>query len=316
MPLDKKRILKNVFGWLIAGLIFYILFKTIYSHRAELSQWKWRIDWFNAAVSVITLMAAYLCGSQGWRAVIAGFGIKIKLHEAFRVVYLANLGRYIPGKVWQVVGMVGLAKEVQVPPQVALASFALVQGYALPAAFLLIPATLGLDALPKSMEVMRDILYLFMTATVLLFLFLFFKPDGLNWALNKILKLFRQEPVQYRPSLQNRLEIFLWYLLNWTLFGISFHFFLRALLADTSLPFIYSTGAYITGYILGYIAFLSPAGLGIREGVLSAVLAVKLGGPLAASIAIINRVWITIAEVIITLLALGTYQLKRHNKPL
>ena len=314
MTFDKKKIIKNIFGWLIAGLIFYIIFKTKYDHRAELAEWKWRIDWSNAVLSIVTLMGAYVCGSQGWRAVIAGFGINIKLHESFRVVYLANLGRYIPGKVWQVVGMVGLAKEIKIPPPISLASFALVQGYALPAAFILIPLTLGLDALPKSMEVMRDILYIFMTATVLIFLFLFFKPDGLNWALNKVLKLFKQEPVQYRPSLKNRLEIFVWYLLNWTLFGISFHFFLRALLADSSLPFIYSTGAYITAYILGYIAFLSPAGLGIREGVLSAILAVKLGGPIAASIAIINRVWITIAEVIITLLAMGTYRIKKQDK--
>ena len=306
-----KKIIKNILGWLIAIFIFYILFKTIYKHRDELANWKWRIDWFNAAVSFVTLMFAYVTGSLAWRTLIAGFGIKLRLHESFRVIYLANLGRYVPGKVWQVVGMVGLAKEVNVPTPVALASFALIQIYALPAVFGIIPVTLQMGNLPDSMTVMLDILYIFMAAVIVIFLVLFFRPGSLNWALNKILKLLKKEPVQYNPTLKNRIQILTLYIITWALLGTSFHFFIIALLSESQIPLIFSAGTYITAYTFGYVALVAPAGLGVREGMMSALLATRLGGPVAASMAIINRVWITLIELIVTLLALWTYKIKK-----
>ncbi len=313
--MDRRKLIKSIIGWLVAAIIIYILFRTIYNNRAQLQNWDWRINWFYAFLSAVTLGGAYFCGSQGWRAIILGFGHKVKLHEAFRVIYLANLGRYIPGKIWQVIGLVGLAKEINISPAVSMASFALVEAYALPASFILIPLTLGLGQTASTLMVFRDVLYIFMAIVVAVFLILFFRPDGLEWALNKVLRLFKQEAVSYKPGMKNRISILAWYLLNWTFFGISFHFFLKALIGEVSIPIALSTGTYITAYVLSYITFLSPAGLGVREGVMSAILATQFGAPVAASIALINRVWITMAEVIITLLALATYKIKSERSP-
>jgi len=265
MNKEKTKTLKLIAGWLLAAVIIYFLARTIHNNWAELKNWDWRIDWLNAALAMLSLVAAYITASQGWRTILHGFGHHIRLHESFRVVYLANLGRYIPGKIWQVIGMVGLAKEVDVPAKTSLASFALVQAYALPASFLLVLLFLGGSDLPASLAVYSNIVYIFMAVVFLLFLVLFFWPDGLDWALNKILKIFRQEPVSYKPSFQNRIAIFTWYLVTWLLFGLSFHFFLRALIAQPSLGVWFTTGAYIAAYNLGYIAIISPGGLGVRE---------------------------------------------------
>ncbi len=311
--MEKRKLIKSILGWLVAAFIIYILGKTIYNHRAELAQWDWRINWGYAILSAATLMAAYICGSLAWRSVILGFGLRIKLHESFRVMYLPNLGRYVPGKVWQLLGMVGLAKEISVPPPIALASLALLQVYTLPASFILIPLTLGGINSFSAMIIFRDIIYIFMGATVFVFLILFFWPGGLNWALNLVLKFLKREPVEYRPDFKNRVIIFAWCACNWILFGLSFHFFMRAILAEPKLNLVFSAGTYIAAYILGYISIFTPAGLGVREGVISALLAPTVTAPIAASVALINRVWITIAEAIITLLALATYKIKNKN---
>jgi len=305
-----KKIIKQIAGWLIAAVILYFLARTIHSNWAELENWEWRVDPLYAVLTVIFLGGAYLAACQGWRTILRGFGHNIKLHESFRVVYLANLGRYIPGKIWQVIGMVGLAKEVKVPAKTSLASFALVQAYALPASFLLVLIFLGGFDMPDSLAVYSNIIYIFMAAVFLLFLVLFLWPDGLDWALNKILKIFKQEPVGYKPTTGNRVAIFLWYIVTWILFGLSFHFFLKALIAEMPMDVIFGAGVYIAAYNLGYIALISPGGLGVREGVMTLLLAAPLGQPVAASIALIHRVLITIAEAIISLLALLTYKLK------
>lgn len=310
----KKKILRQIAGWSVAAVIIFILIKTIYVSRGELLSWEWRISWFQAFLSILFLGGAYLTASQGWRTILYGFGYEIRLYESFRVVYLANLGRYIPGKIWQVIGMVGLARELNIPAGVSLASFALVQAYALPASFLLILLMLGRSESLESLVIYRNIMYIFMAAVLLVFLILFFKPGGLNWALNKILRLFRRQPVEYKPGFKNRVAIFGWYIITWALFGLSFHFFLSALIAAPKLTVFFSAGSYIAAYNLGYIAFLSPGGLGVREGVISALLAPQIGAPVAASIALIHRILITIAEAVISLLALLTYKIRRKNK--
>ena len=69
--------------------------------------------------------------------------------------------------------MVGLAREVNVPAKTSLASFALVQAYALPASFLLVLMLLGGFDMPASLVVYSNIVYIFMAVVFLLFLILF-----------------------------------------------------------------------------------------------------------------------------------------------
>ncbi|UCD17158.1 MAG: flippase-like domain-containing protein [Candidatus Zixiibacteriota bacterium] len=310
MPTPK--IIRNVVGWLLAAIIIFILIRTIYTHWDDLRAWEWRVHWAKLLLSVLFMAGAYLTASQGWRTLLVGFGYRIRLHEAFRVVYLAQLGRYIPGKIWQVIGMVGLAREIGIPSAVALASFVLVQAYALPAAFLLIFATMGSAEWIDSLMIYRNIFYIFMAAILVVFLVLFCRPGGLHWALNKLLVMFKRDPVSYQPGFGNRISIFALYLLTWFLFGISFHFFLGALLKHPQHVLQNSAGIYIAAYNIGYIAFFSPGGLGFREGVMTALLSPGLTQPVAASIALINRVWITAAEAVVSLLAILTYRLKRR----
>ncbi|MBN2225947.1 MAG: flippase-like domain-containing protein [candidate division Zixibacteria bacterium] len=312
--MQTRKFIRGLIGWALAAVILYILFRTVVNNWDDLRAWQWQIHPGSVILSVVFLTAAYIGASLGWRTIIAGFGHRVKIREAFRVVYLAQLGRYIPGKIWQVIGMVGLARELGIPSAVSLASFVLVQAYALPAAFLLIMVMLGSSDMLSSLIVYRDIFSVFMAVILLVFLILFFKPDGLSWALNKMLRLLKKEPVDYHPSFYNRISILTIYLCTWALFGFSFHFFLTALVVDVNQTFWYSAGTYIAAYNIGYIAFFSPGGLGFREGVMTALLAPALTQPMAASLALINRVWITIAEAIISLIALLTYKFKGRKE--
>ena len=98
-------------------------------------------------------------------------------------------------------------------------------------------------------------------------------------------------------------------MITWLLFGLSFHFFLSALMSSPDFSPWFSSGAYIAAYNLGYISLITPGGLGVREGVMTALLAPFLGKPAAASVALIHRVLITIAESMMSLLALLTYKI-------
>jgi hypothetical protein len=57
-------------------------------------------------------------------------------------------------------------------------------------------------------------------------------------------------------------------------------------------------GGYNLAAVVGIVAFIAPAGLGVREGVLAGFLAPVVGGPVAASLAILMRVVVVVADLI------------------
>src|SRR5207245_11250711 len=68
---------------------------------------------------------------ESWRRILAGWGQRIAFGPAARTWSLANLGRYVPGKVWSVAGLVVLAQRAGVQPGPAAASAFVIQAVSL-----------------------------------------------------------------------------------------------------------------------------------------------------------------------------------------
>lgn len=58
-------------------------------------------------------------------------------------------------------------------------------------------------------------------------------------------------------------------------------------------------GGYNLAGVLGIVAFFAPAGLGVKEGVLAGFLTPVVGGPVAASLAILARLVFVLADVML-----------------
>ena len=66
------------------------------------------------AAAVILVLLTYLMQIESWRRILAGWGQHLAFGPAARTWSLANLGRYVPGKVWSVAGLVVLAQRAGV----------------------------------------------------------------------------------------------------------------------------------------------------------------------------------------------------------
>src|SRR2546429_1960851 len=75
------------------------------------------------AGSALAVSASYAMHIESWRRILLGWGQRIAFGAAARTWSLANLGRYVPGKVWSVAGLVVLAQRagVQMAPAAASA---------------------------------------------------------------------------------------------------------------------------------------------------------------------------------------------------
>src|SRR5256885_17027127 len=68
---------------------------------------------------------------ESGRRIRAGWGQRLAFGRAARTWSVANLGRYVPGKVWSVAGLVVLAQRAGVAPGPAAASAFVIQAVSL-----------------------------------------------------------------------------------------------------------------------------------------------------------------------------------------
>ncbi|HEV3293175.1 MAG TPA: lysylphosphatidylglycerol synthase domain-containing protein, partial [Streptosporangiaceae bacterium] len=94
-----------------AGLAVYGLVSQWPQVHAALGQ----LDGWDVAGAVVSAIAGLGCMMLAWRALLADLGSPLPLPAAIRVMFVGQLGKYVPGAVWAVAAQVELARDYAVP---------------------------------------------------------------------------------------------------------------------------------------------------------------------------------------------------------
>ncbi len=254
------------------------------------------VDWsmvrFGAptiALSIALLLATFPIAAWLWSRVLVAFGeAPLPVARGAAILVVANLGRYVPGKVLQLAGVAVLARRAGVSVVHATGTAVVCQMLNLTGAVIVGGwVAYGTEAGGRWGVVAGVGTALAMSA------FLYF--GGAGALLGRVLRWFGRDGDV--PSASGR-RLLLWlpgYILNWLVFGAAFALLARGLGFDV--PIRTATTAFAAAYFLGYVAIFSPAGLGVREGVLAALLTPLLGLDAGLALAALQRVWITAVEI-------------------
>ncbi len=257
---------------------------------ASLDPALWSPSWWMVALASGLLLAGYLCSGALWGVMVRELGgPRLGTLGSCRIFLLSNLGRYVPGKVWQIAGLAYLAGRSGVRPSVATAAALLGQGTALAGATL-VGAVALVDAPAASGAAGRVALWLALCGVVLLSL------PPVFWRVMTF--AFRRSsaplPTRLRSDATFGARWTLLYAVNWALYAGAFWTLVRGFHLQGALLEV--APAFAAAYVLGYLAVFAPAGIGVREGFLVAFLQPVLGVP-ALGIAIIARLWTTAVEL-------------------
>src|SRR6266571_4130769 len=74
-----------------------------------------RLDGWDVAGAAVSAIAGLGCMMLAWRALLADLGSPLPLPAAIRVMFVGQLGKYVPGAVWAVAAQVELARDYAVP---------------------------------------------------------------------------------------------------------------------------------------------------------------------------------------------------------
>ena len=282
-----KRIIRPAFILLALGFCGY----AVVTRWGETSRALANISWPVVVLSFACALTGMCALMMGLRAVLAGFGSVLPLRGAIRVWFIAQLGKYVPGKVWVLAAQVELGREYKVPRlrmvSATLLNMAITMATGLAIAAVALPLT--------SPAATADYWWLFALAPVLL---ASLHPKIVTWALNLALRFIHRPPLERPPDLGATLRTVGWNLIGWTLFGL--HIWLLALDgggSGKSLP-LAAIGGYALAWTVGFLFFIAPGGIGAREVALAITLAPALPAGAPQVVAIISRVLFTLVDLI------------------
>jgi len=289
----------------VAVVVVWLVYRSLQRNWAEFRALEvhlaLRPGWLGAAL--VTVFATYVFYIEAWRRLLAGWDQHIGLRAAARAWCLSNLGRYIPGKVWSITGLVVLAQRDGVRGSAAAASAVAFQALVLGTGVAIVAG-----ATPHVTSALRLVVGFSIAAASLTVLV--WGPTA-RWLGRMMAESSPLRPLPLSAVGAGALMM----LLGWLTYGLSFWLFIRGLLPDPRISILTASGVFTLSYILGTLALFAPGGIGVREVVLISLLTPYLGSGGAVATSVGSRVLLTIGEVGAALIAIALARTAPSSEP-
>ena len=291
--------LKNVISFLIVGLIFYFLMRFLYENWQEVSAYDFQLNYYYILISFPVLFGFFIMRVYCWRLVLKKMGIVLSMKKSIKISFFSMMGRYLPGKVWMVMGKVYLSGKEGISKKEAFASVVMEIVLEIVASifffFFFLFAVMEQPLL--SPKVIYALGMIMIVGLVILHPKVFYK------ILNTFLSKWKGEKVKECIGYKDIIQLFLFY--NFVILsqGIAFYFFVNAICYVPLDKILGLTGSLAIAGVLGTLSIFTPSGLGVREGVLSLLLSAYVISPIAVLISLLARIWVTIVEILCALVA-------------
>jgi uncharacterized membrane protein YbhN (UPF0104 family) len=281
--------------------------------------WAVRSEWSKAAprlenaslvwlgVAFGTVAAYYLIFILGWIKMLSVWGIDVPYRIALQAEMVSMLAKYLPGGVW-----------TPAARALALRRAANVTDTPTVLASILLEATLsalsGVIVFVVSLAWVRGVhapLPALLAFALLLALVLhprIFKPLG-----NKLLAPFGAAHIEPLPF-ATTLNLLLFYCGTWLIGGLGVWFMLAALHATPAISTVaFLGGVSAVGAIVAVLAVFVPSGLGAREASMYGLLLAITGSAPALGATLVNRLLITLVEVLLFGIGVLTWRGRRAD---
>ncbi len=256
-------------------------------------------------LSILLLFAGFLTSAVTWHRSIRERHPEIRLRDSMISIGLSIFMKYLPGKVWSILGPPGYIATTYDLSTRQLSAISLDNQLLLLWSGLLIGIVgLLLNESPLALIGMSASLILLLGAAI--FSQAFHRPiESLaGLILKKSIQIPRIPPL-------SAARILPYHFLTWAFWCSGFYFLSIAITNDHISPTAGS--GFALGATLGIMAIIAPGGIGVREGIISGYLATTgIGLAPAATIAVTSRLWFLIGEFFMFLVA---FALRNPGRP-
>lgn len=282
----------------IFALIFFLSlpFVVWYLYKLNLVSLNLKeLNIFWLALSMLTLSFGFVLGGIGWKYALKVHNYNISSKKAIISHGLPVFAKYIPGKVWVILGRASFVSNETLPLRVA--SFISLKEQ-------LVYLLIGLFvSFPFLVFHYNNPFFPFFVGLIILGLTSFLMVKKIHISFLKIFKkVFKKELAIPFLSIDLLLKLGVLVSSYWIVWILSFYLLLKSMPIASNITMAFG---FPVSICMGLLAIIIPAGIGVREGILISFLtSTGLNIEHAVTVSIISRVWFIAGEVFVFLFAI------------
>ncbi|MFZ1381839.1 MAG: lysylphosphatidylglycerol synthase domain-containing protein [Scrofimicrobium sp.] len=250
-----------------------------------------QLSWWQASLALVASFAYVYMTMLSWRHLLNGMGHSVAPGPAATIFFVSQVAKYLPGGVWNFVA----AAEAGVEQRISRRRSVTVLLTSMLVSILTGMVFAVLTLLVGPSGVRSDYGWTAAFLPVLIFLLI---PPVLNRLISLALRALGREPLEKPLGWQPWAAAIAWSTAAWIVAGFQIWSMLTAMgMSATISTFLLATGGYALAWTVGFLVFFVPAGIGVREVVLGAVLAAYLTQGSVLAVILLSRVLLTIGDL-------------------
>jgi uncharacterized membrane protein YbhN (UPF0104 family) len=260
-----------------------------------------------AGASALVLVAVF-AAMMSWRALLSDIGSRLPMAASSRIMFLSQLGKYIPGSIWPYLAQVELGREHRVPRPRSAAVSVLAVMIALISGLVVAAATMPWASPAATRRYWPVFVVVPVLAAVL-------HPTILNRLLRRTLLILKRPPLNDRISWRGIGTAVAWSVLAAAASGLSI-WLLSTDVANVGVSAQAAcVGAYALAWSAGFLFVIAPAGAGVREAAMVAALSPLMSTSAALTVALLSRLLTTGGDLLAAGVALIGSRHVAANRP-
>ena len=255
---------------------------------------------------MVLILIHILSLAEIWRWTLSELGLRRPWAETTRIWALSQIARYLPGGVWDVAGRLVMASRAGYSRATVSASILLEMVLQTISAIIVFLVSLLFWQDATVAHVALWAIPLIPIGLIAL------HPRFLNAILGQAARFMK---VDFQPLPLRYASVFvllLLHLLTRVLIGTGFYLFALAVHPWNLVGWPIAIGIFSAAWVVGFVVVFAPMGLGVREGVMTLLLAPYLPVAPATVVAIGFRIWIALRDILFAALG-GILQMRDHT---
>lgn len=286
---------KFLIGWPLSFISLFFIVKIILDKGSKLNIRLSEINFLYLTASVLFFFAYYLMRSFLWHFLLKEKGIKISFKENTYRFTFSELKRYTPGNIWSFLSRASQFRQLGVDKKtIGAAIFADIQLVIVGCALASIPAIPWL--INSQSELKSKVLALLPFSLIVIIIY---------FAITTFLYRRKYDPKSsfisslFLPgyNMNSKFKLVLISVATYTIFGIGNYVAMLSVHSLEFSNFITLSSFFVFSLLIGYLSFITPMGLGVREGVVILGLSKLMSAADAGFVSIFTRIVLVMSEL-------------------
>lgn len=245
-----------------------------------------------AVVSVILALVYVFFTLWSWRCILTDLGSRLDWNASTQLFGLSQIGKYIPGGVWNIVAAAQIGRDHRIPARRSVTAMTVaVLISLLTGAGIGVVTVLGTSV---SLGIPLWLIVLLLTALVVLL-----TPPVLNRLIHLAFRILRRPDDDTRMTMKGLALATLMSVISWIVAGAQIWVLAIGFGMKPDVPgMLLSVGSYALAWVAGFLVVFVPAGTGVRESILALFFTGVLESGAILAVVLVSRIAMTIADLV------------------